>query len=121
MNSDKRAAAEQSRLSGKFADAVGLAWIAIRPAVLQQDGELLQWGVEFGATVAAQAEGETRIEAERLSAYCAACLANPRDTTSSGSIRQWFARGRARRKTCPSCHHAVDAEALFCSHCGHEF
>jgi hypothetical protein len=120
MTSDPVSDVSAALASGDAGLAVRLGWEAARPAVLAQDEVKLRRIRSLAEEIALASSGETQREAERLSAYCTACILQPRDTVPSGwSLRRLFARGTSTRKPCPDCAEQIPVDARVCRFCGY--
>lgn len=120
MTTDPLEPVQSALASGRPAIAVDLAWKAVRPAVLAQDTVLLARCVHLAEEIALASDGDVRLEAEQLAAYCSACLAEPREAIpSSWSMKGMFRRRTPDRRKCPECAEDIAVAARVCRFCGY--
>ena len=105
--------------SGHGAEAVDLAWTAVRASVLAHDNAVLAQAQALGEDVARTSEGRLRRDAEELAAYCAACIAEPQDVLPF-SMRGLFGRRRSSKR-CPECAEEIQRDARVCRFCGYRY
>ena len=115
---DARLALEEGRADA----AVDLAWRAVRPAVLKQDNELIRETMHLADEIATRSTGDVQQEAEKLSAYCAACIISPRESQPSPwSFARMFGFGGPSTKICPDCAEKIKLDARVCRYCGYRY
>jgi hypothetical protein len=120
MEHDPLQDARQALAAGQLAEAVVSAWTAVRPAVLAQDAHVIREARDLAEEIATRTTGATRIDAEQLAAYCAACIVEPRETIpSSWSMKSLFRRSTTKK--CPDCAESIQSEALVCRFCGYRY
>lgn len=105
--------------AGDPAHALRLAWKEVRPAVLARRSDVITSTMQLAEEIAIATDGSTQEEAEKLAAYCAACLLQPRDPTDSvWSMKRLFNVGGPRRRPCPDCAEEIAVDARVCRFCG---
>ena len=105
--------------TGHGAEAVDLAWKAVRTSVLAHDDAVLAQAQSIGEDVARTSDGQLRRDAEQLAAYCAACIAEPQDAFPF-SWRGRFGRRRSSKR-CPDCAEEIQRDARVCRFCGYRY
>lgn len=122
MASDHLVLARNALAERQVDHAVELIWKQVRPAVLAQNDPQLAACASLADEAAAMSQGSLRAEAEKLGAYCRACIVRPRaDNPSVFSTSRLFGLGRSNRKKCPECAERIAIDAKVCRFCGYRY
>ena len=108
---------------GRSGSALRNAWLGVDEAIREGDEESLAFAHGLGQRLAADTQGGQRSEAERLVAYCDACLGGAGGGVRPTSLlyRMFRLGGRSEaRQECPQCAESIAAGAKICRFCGHQ-
>ena len=111
----------RSLADADFSAALRYGWRAATNAARTQDDQSLTELARLADEVVARTEGAQHADAQRLGAYCRACLTEPRDPADGfWGLGRLFSRGQ-RRKTCPDCAESIALNARLCRFCGYRY
>lgn len=119
---DPLASARSAMAQGRTHDALRMLFKVAKPAVRQQDDELLRRAAELASELADASTGGVQKEARQYATYWLACIAEPRDQQpNTWSFLSWFRRTpREERQPCPQCAESIVVGATTCRFCGFE-